>query len=583
MLISIAIDNLADEVAAMSQQQLKTPSKEDLHRILLDIFNHMLDTAEILRTVPQDGSNPWFKTTNRDDALQKFKNERKGWSTPYDYAREARRDLRQNERLAGARLAHPFFNRYGLAPIADDIKSKVFDRMVLAVYASAEQFNAERDFGIYKPAIFPFARNAKEALPHSPLEAWERQTLSAVSERYKKYKLPEVGNSMLKKITAACRLFTDLIGDMPYQLVKRQDASKFRDQLDRLPRLYAQSPLFKGMRPSQAIRHAAELRRQLEAGEKVSVEGKRLKSAQIEAVLETLDPVTINSHITTLHGFFKWLKKDGLLDGENPFTEIGYSKKRLQKIKKKSKSSAPWPADLQRKLFSRPRWTGFDSLNNTHKPGRLIVEDYNFWAPIVSIFTGMRMEEILQLWTNDIMTIDGIPCIDVNEDIRKGKQLKTLKSSPRLIPVHSELINIGFLDYVAAAMKARSRLLFPTAQRSPMENDKIGRLGTYYTKAFAAIGDKIEAPEEYDFHALRNTFYTALEAKNKNETPFPAQFLMGHLNNKNAQTYGDFRQPKTLKELVEKVKPEIDFSHLYPANQKRRYDFKEHPSRANDK
>ncbi|MBF0503288.1 MAG: site-specific integrase [Candidatus Riflebacteria bacterium] len=58
----------------------------------------------------------------------------------------------------------------------------------------------------------------------------------------------------------------------------------------------------------------------------------------------------------------------------------------------------------------------------------------------------MRLNEICQLRTEDIVTVDGILAFDLNDT--GEKVLKNLTSS-RIIPIHPDLIRIGFLDYVA--------------------------------------------------------------------------------------------------------------------------------------
>lgn len=592
MLISMAIDQLEDDLNVMVKPQ--QPTKGDLNKILLEIFNYFLDMGEFRRAAASYGSDPWRNPTSVRDEETRAKYSALGLEKPEDIAEAAKDMLTMNERDIAERYARPLFRRYNLAYFVDAegigykehiVKRSIFERMVLAAIATAERFNAERDNGIYNPAVFPFASNEQEAKPHSPLEAWERQKVSDLIQQYRDARLPDVSNSMLNKIDVAGRLFVELVGDIPARNITRQDAARFRNRLDELPNEYSQNEVYRKLSPSEIIERAKEIRRQLDTdASEIAIGEYKLNREKAHKAAEPLHPKTTNSHISTMHGFFKWLKKDGFFGGENPFSEVGHSKKRIEKQLRASggKSRAPWPSDIQKKLFSHPRWNGFDNVKNTNTPGHLIIEDENFWAPLISIFTGMREEEILQLWTKDIRRSDGVDYIDVNECIPEGKQLKTIHSSSRIIPIHSELIKIGFLEYVKAARKANSRLLFPGAMRSPMKNGKIGRLGTYYTRTFTRIRENREIPLKYKFHSLRNTFFTALDAKNNNLTPFPARFLMGHLNDKNATGYGDFRQPRNLKEFVEKVKPEIDFSFLYFGRQNRRYDFTEHPSRKND-
>lgn len=582
MLVSMTIDYIEDDLGTMAK--LHQPTKDDLHRVLFDIFNDFLDKGEILRSRPVDGSNPWHSPTNAEDSRLKQRMATDfGWAEPEDYAREAIEELNQNLRYLGAGTAQWYFRRYDLAPINDDTKKKIFERMALAVVAAAQRINADRDNGIYNPAIFPFASNSKEAKPHSPLEAWERQRISVIHKEYVRYKSPDWKDDSRGKAEHACRLFVGLVGDYPYTAVARKDASSFRNRLDELPKSYGQHPVYRGLSSAQAIERADEIRASLDTGKFPLRYGQiKLDRAEAEKAERRLHPGTTNSHISWMHTFYDWLILEGRYDQPNPFAEIGHSKTRVEKATPEAAKRKPWPSDLLEKLFHHPIWTGFDNRQNRNRPGKRIIEDENFWAPLIALFTGMREEEILQLWTKDVRTIDDVPCFDINASASEGKTLKT-KQAARTIPVHSELIKIGFLKYVAEAKRQKCRLLFPGAQRSrPKKNGEKGRLVPYYTKAFNRIRVNLGVPPSYNFHTLRNTFDTALEAHHLLSSNL-GRYLMGHAMHSEGGTYIDGRQPKPLRKVVELVKLTVDFSHLYEDKQRREYDFTEHPSRKDDR
>lgn len=590
MLISIAVDQLADDLSIMAD--LKQPTKNDLNKILFEIFNSILDKGEFRRAAAGIGSDPWRKpTTSKDEELNQ-KYSALGLNDPDDVYNAAKDALTMNERDIASSYTRPLFRRDNLAYFVDEngigykehnIRRAIFERMVLAVIATAEKFNAERDNGIYNPAIFPFASNRKEATPHSPLEAWERQRISVIHKDYVQHKTPDWKDDSRGKAEHACRLFVGLVGDLPYLTITRKDASSFRNRLDELPRSYGQHPVFRGLNGAQAIERADEIRAALDEGKLPIRYGQiKLDRAEAEKATRRLHPGTTNSHIHWMNAFYDWLIKEGRFDQTNPFAAIGHSKIRVEKATPEEEIRKPWPPELLEKLFHHPIWTGFDNRQNRNRPGKRIIEDENFWAPLIAVFTGMREEEILQLWTKDICTIDDIPCFDINASDSEGKALKT-RHAARIIPVHSELIKIGFLKYVAEAKKQKSHLLFPGAQRSrPKENGEKGRLVPYYTKAFNRIRVNLGVPPSYNFHTLRNTFDTALEAYNLISSNL-GRYLMGHAMHGEGGTYIDGRQPKPLRKVVELVKPTIDFSHLYEGEQRRERDFTEHPSRKGDK
>lgn len=74
-----------------------------------------------------------------------------------------------------------------------------------------------------------------------------------------------------------------------------------------------------------------------------------------------------------------------------------------------------------------------------------------FWACMIALFCGGRTNGITTLRYNDIITEDGIKCFDFKIDDEDEKtNIKRLKTSAtvRKVPIHSKLIELGFLDYI---------------------------------------------------------------------------------------------------------------------------------------
>jgi integrase len=99
-----------------------------------------------------------------------------------------------------------------------------------------------------------------------------------------------------------------------------------------------------------------------------------------------------------------------------------------------------------------------------------------YWVPLLAVFTGARLAELVQLHCSDIYQHEGIWVFDINDD--EDKQVKT-KKSKRLVPIHSALIELGFLDFVKRRGKTDKRL-FPEEART--EEGKFDA----FTKCFGA-------------------------------------------------------------------------------------------------
>lgn len=89
-----------------------------------------------------------------------------------------------------------------------------------------------------------------------------------------------------------------------------------------------------------------------------------------------------------------------------------------------------------------------------------------YWIPLVGLYSGMRQGEICQLYVDDIQQYDDIWCFNVNDS--GDKRVKNL-ASKRIVPVHPNLIKIGFLDYVEGMRSSEQPPVyyFPTLQKLP--------------------------------------------------------------------------------------------------------------------
>lgn len=76
-----------------------------------------------------------------------------------------------------------------------------------------------------------------------------------------------------------------------------------------------------------------------------------------------------------------------------------------------------------------------------------------FWAPLIALYSGMRLEEICQLHLSDIVKMDGVLCFSINEESGGSGYVKHVKSSAgiRKVPVHPHLWDeLGLEKFVAS-------------------------------------------------------------------------------------------------------------------------------------
>ena len=180
---------------------------------------------------------------------------------------------------------------------------------------------------------------------------------------------------------------------------------------------------------------------------------------------------------------------------------------------------------------------------------------WQFWVPVVALYTGARIEEICQLHIDDIKNIDGIYVISIQE-VGTNKSIKT-EAGIRNIPIHSKLIEIGLLDYVEVLKDKGEKRLFPMLKPiknkyshyvSKWFNEDSNRKKSYKTKC--GINEKGKV-----FHSFRKAFVDHLKQKGVGEGMVAT--IVGH--EKNTMTYGVYGDPYNL-ELLQEVIEKVDYT-----------------------
>lgn len=129
----------------------------------------------------------------------------------------------------------------------------------------------------------------------------------------------------------------------------------------------------------------------------------------------------------------------------------------------------PWSDAELVKLFGSEVHTAY-KLPRDAKAGR----DAAYWVPLLGLYTGARLGELCQLTPADVQTVEGIPAIAITDD-GDGKTVKTA-AGKRTIPLHPELIRLGFLSYAQRMKDQRAASLWPRMSlRKDKPSDYFGR------------------------------------------------------------------------------------------------------------
>ena len=143
---------------------------------------------------------------------------------------------------------------------------------------------------------------------------------------------------------------------------------------------------------------------------------------------------------------------------------------------------------------------------------------------------------------SDVQRKDGIWIFNVSAETT-GQSLKT-EADTRIVPVHSELIACGFLEYLKAL--PRDGQLWPALKPGGPD----GKFNHYFAKRFTLYRRDcgVTAPRT-SFHSLRKN--TAQALKDARATPAETAELIGHEQGFTFGTYAPLQLPMpALKELI---------------------------------
>lgn len=210
--------------------------------------------------------------------------------------------------------------------------------------------------------------------------------------------------------------------------------------------------------------------------------------------LEPMAPKTVNQHISCLNLLMEWACRERLLDA-NPARGLWVEETKLFKDKRD-----PFSMEQLNAIFNNDIMRSYRQANSAR-----------FWVPMLALWTGARLNEICQLMLADIGQEDGVYYIRIADG--EGKQVKTV-SANRIIPVHPELLKLGFATFVESCRAGSQQRLF-----AELRNGSRGKPSELFSKWFAthirAVGAKVPTT---CFHSFRHNFRDALrEAKIERE------------------------------------------------------------------
>jgi integrase len=368
-------------------------------------------------------------------------------------------------------------------PGSDDYKRLAF----LAKNALNEHLNRSIDQVAGRQDYKPPKGRFTDYYAHSVLQAPKSSaTLKEVTDSFMKMQHETNANTTPVTYRIPIRILLEVLGEKKRASeVSTEDIWKVCESLERIPAFSGQR--YKGQPLLSAIAKADR-------------EGKK----------ERLSKHTVWKYFNNLHAIFNFAKEREWL--EKVPTEGKRLKERFGQ-KPRSKPTAHFTDAELNAIFRAPLYTGcIDDEINFSNPGPNHPKRGRFWVPLLALFHGVRCNEACQLYCEDVKEEDGIHYLDIrttldDEEEAGDKNIKN-DNSIRQVPLHPQIIKMGFLEFVEAR-----RLDGPKARLfSEIKQGKsTKRYSTYFSRWFTrfkkhACGHQPRAR----FHSLRHQFRTAL-------------------------------------------------------------------------
>ena len=314
----------------------------------------------------------------------------------------------------------------------------------------------------------------------------------------------------LQTYTSALDLFLEVCGDFSINKLSQKHGREFSRTLEKLP-------------PSRKW-------------------DKRYKKKTVKQILQmdvknTMDSRSVNQYIQRCSSWLNWVIKQGYYEEVNIFHGKSIT------LGKRDRNRQSFDEKLLKVIFNKNNY--FSKTLNSPSPCNFPF----YWIPIFGLHHGMRLQEICQLYLNDIYPQDKIWVIDIN-DKTPDKKVKN-ENSKRIIPLHQTLIDLGILDYIRIIQgKGKERLFHELNLQRDGYTKNPSRFFNFYLKE---LNIKTKHSENrYDFHSFRYTCNNEL-IQNEVGIEYRNDYLGWVQEGMSKKVYGKPFEPKILQKHCSKV------------------------------
>ena len=289
-----------------------------------------------------------------------------------------------------------------------------------------------------------------------------------------KYKLTSKSEMMMR---THIEMLIEEFGDISLGKLDRGMCVKFKDDIRKLPR----------------NRSKIQQYRNLDFHEQVSLNVDEK---------DRISTTTVNNILGYVSSFMKWSRING-------FVEVNFFEgmKLKKQIRQRDERDRFTEKEIK-KIFQKHNYIEFTEVEK-HKYS-------NYWTPLISVFSGLRLNEICSLYLDNIIQekVNGrkkIWCFNILEEPdRPDKHLKTL-SSKRVVPIHDTLIDLGFIEFVELLKKRHTNRQRLFQELKYGEGSYIRNVSYFFNKKYLPLlGLKTD---KKNFHSIRHTVVDHLKQR----------------------------------------------------------------------
>lgn len=250
-----------------------------------------------------------------------------------------------------------------------------------------------------------------------------------------------------------------------------------------------------------------------------------------------LSPKTVDNQLVWISALFAYAEREQLLQ-PSPAKHLG-----LGAAKATAHTRRPWSIDELNLLLSAPTFTSG------------IGDPALFWAPLLALYQGLRMNEACQLYSDDFQLLDGVYALRIASDPDRGQDTK--KNDTRVVPVHPTLLELGLVKLFQRSEVGR---VFPH-----LSLDRYGSTTNAFSKRFGRLSKAAGIKRAgVVFHSFRHNFADALR---RARTPDEIADALGGWHSKGSarRGYGEGYQPADLLPALAQVEyVGLELSRLNP-------------------